>query len=350
VNHHVSPDQAASLPLRRIEPDFVDVTAAALADRDVVRRYVHTALDQGIDSVFFVGAGGSWASSVPAEFTLKNRLTELYVDNVPSSEILSVLPTRLSSNSLVVISSHSGGTSETVAAARKIRETGARMISLSSETDSPLGELADLALGYHSDRTITSAKQILLSHITWALMRDVSDEAEQDAVLAAYTALPTALWGMLESADDKLRSVAELLVDNELTYVLSSGPNVGVGYLLSMCYLIEMQWIRSAHFNAGEFFHGAFELVGPKTAVVTFLGEDHTRAVAERAHRFAENYSGVAIALDSKDFALEGVAAAQRAEVTPIVLGVLAWRLADQLEAVTGHSLDERRYMHRVEY
>jgi fructoselysine 6-phosphate deglycase len=350
VTTEVSPIPATGLPLRVIESDFVEVTAAALTRRDDVRAFVHSALDAGIDSVFFIGAGGSWASSVPAEFTLKNRLTTLYVDNIPSSEILAELPLRLGSRSLVIISSHSGATPETLAAAEKIKPTGARMISLSSETTSPLGELADLALGYNSERTITSAKQILLSHITWALLRDASEQSEQDAVAAAYTALPVALRDVLSAAEPKLQSVAQQLVGNDLTYVLSSGPNVGVGYLLSMCYLMEMQWTRSAHFNAGEFFHGAFEIVGPKTAIVTFLGEDHTRPVAERAHRFAETYSGVAVALDSTEFALEGIASELRAEVTPIVLGVLAWRLADHLEAVTGHSLDERRYMHRVAY
>jgi fructoselysine-6-P-deglycase FrlB-like protein len=39
-----------------------------------------------------------------------------------------------------------------------------------------------------------------------------------------------------------------------------------------------------------------------------------------------------------------------RGEVSPLVVGALANRLAQQYEAVRGHDLETRRYMFKVEY
>lgn len=350
----VTPDTPAAtagqLPLRAIESDFIPVLRAALAQRERVEQFVTEALATGIDSVVFVGTGGSLASSVHAVETLKGRVTTLFIDNIPSAEVVHRMPARIGSRTLVIASSHSGGTPETVEATRLIAQTGATIITLSSVTDTPLGRLGHLALGYGSDRTITSAKQILLSHITWAVLGAVGADDDREQVLAAFAALPEALLATLDESEDRLRSIAADITGRPYTYVLASGPNQGAGYLLAMCYLIEMQWMRAGFFNAGEFFHGAFELATEDSAAIVFIGEDASRAIAERAERFVRRYTPHAHSLDTRTLTLPGVPQAARAEVTPIALGVLASRLADHLEAASGHSLDERRYMYKVEY
>lgn len=337
-------------PLRQVEADFLSVTRAAVQQKERIDDFIAGCAARGIDSVLFVGTGGSFASSVHAVATLRGRLTSRYVDNVMSAEALSAPLPRVGAGTLVIASSHSGGTPETVSATELLKAQGATIISLSASTDSPLGRLADLPLGYDSERTITSAKQILLAHLTWALIEQLEGAPRDPARVAAYEALPGALLEAIQQSESELERIALDIRDTPFIYVLAAGPNFGAAYLLSMCYLMEMQWKRSASFYAGEFFHGAFEMVEPEVAVLTLLGEDPSRSTAERAAGFAARYSEHAHVIDTSTLALSGVPSELRGEVTPIVLGVLASRLAEHMEAVTGHSLDERRYMYKVEY
>ena len=117
-----------------------------------------------------------------------------------------------------------------------------------------------------------------------------------------------------------------------------------------MCYLQEMQWKHAAGFNTGEFFQGAFEMVTEDTAVLLFLGEDASRPMAERGKAFLETYTRKGHFIDVRDLSLPGVPTELRGDVSPLVVGELAGRLAQHFEAVRGHHLDQRRYMFRVQY
>jgi fructoselysine-6-P-deglycase FrlB-like protein len=117
-----------------------------------------------------------------------------------------------------------------------------------------------------------------------------------------------------------------------------------------MCFLQEMQWKHAAAFNTGEFFQGAFEMVDDGTAVLLWLGDDASRPMGERGKRFLETYCAKARCVDVADLALPGVPAEFRGDVTGIVVGALANRLAQHYESVRGHDLEQRRYMFKVAY
>jgi fructoselysine 6-phosphate deglycase len=175
-------------------------------------------------------------------------------------------------------------------------------------------------------------------------------QAEHDAALDAYSGLAEAVLGAIAASDDYFAEMAAALAGQPVIYVLGAGPVEDVARCLSMCYLQEMQWLQSAAFNAGEFFHGAFEVVTDQTGVILFLGLDHSRPIAERARTFLEKYARRAWTVDLAELALDGIPEAYRGEVGPLVLGSLTGRIAQHFEAVTGHELNTRRYMHKVEY
>jgi fructoselysine-6-P-deglycase FrlB-like protein len=287
---------------------------------------------------------------VHASHTLQRLGKRLTVHNVRSSEVGERFPARLDGSTLVVASAHSGGTAETVAAARLARASGARVVTVAHPVGSPLAQVGDLELTYSSDHTITSPKQTLLAHLTWSLLEHSGDVDDPSDVWATYDALPHALRHTLDEADDTLASIARSLADNPFLFVLAAGPNEGASYLLSMCYLMEMQWRLSASFSAGEFFHGAFEMLHGDAGIIHLVGEDASRSVSERAHAFAGKVSPHSHVIDTAALSLPGIAASMRSEITPIVLGVLSSRLAEHFEAVSGHSLDDRRYMGRMDY
>jgi fructoselysine 6-phosphate deglycase len=339
-----------TLPLRAVADDFLPTLEHALSQRDAARAFVAEAVADGVDDVLFVGCGGSWASSVHAAHTLQRLGQGLTARNVRSTEVIDGFPAKVGPRTLVVASAHSGATKETIAAAGLLKASGARLVTLAHPEGSALGALADLELTYRSDHTITSPKQTLLAHLTWSLLERTGSIDDAAAAWATYDALPVALRTALDESDDHLARIAADMADTPFLFVLAAGPNIGASYLLSMCYLMEMQWRYSASFQAGEFFHGAFEMLHSDAGIIHLVGEDATRPVSERAVRFSEQVSPHSRTLDTAALSLPGVASQMRGEITPVALGVLCSRLAEHFESVTGHSLDERRYMGRMAY
>jgi fructoselysine 6-phosphate deglycase len=280
---------------------------------------------------------------------LEARSTRLTIRNINAAEFQALPPARLGPKMLVVASSHSGGTPETVAAANFARERGARLVAVSRDDDNPLVHASHYSLSYGSERTVTSAKQILLAQLSHALLEETGEPVDP-ATRAAYEALPTALLEVQEQADPSLAEIARRLSAERPTYVVSSGPSMGSAFSLSLCYFMEMQWMNASNIDAGDYLHGPFEMLTENASLIVFQGEDATRPLTERVIRFAERHGTHVFVIDSRDLPLTGVPEHLRGDVSAIALGVLGTRLADHREAATGHSLDERRYMHKVEY
>jgi fructoselysine-6-P-deglycase FrlB-like protein len=243
--------------------------------------------------------------------------------------------------SLVVLASYTGTTKETVAAAKTARRTGATVIAAAKE-GSPLAEAADAAFSGKSD--------LFELVVAYELLAATGAELDATAVDQALAALPEAVRHAVEQADPQLADIAEAFKDEPITYVLGSGPSYGWAYGLAMCFLQEMQWKHAAAFNSGEFFQGAFEMVDDDTAVLLWIGDDASRPMGERAKAFLDRYCKKAQYVDVRDLELPGVPKSVRGDVSPIVVGALANRLAQHYESVRGHDLETRRYMFKVEY
>lgn len=336
--------------LRPIDPQLREVIGGAVAQRGLAGKVAAEAAARGVTDVFFLGCGGSWASSVPAHASLSASATGLISHNVNAAEFLASPSPRLSERSLVVASSHSGNTPETVAAARRAREAGAYVVAVATDDDNPLAELGHAAFTYHSEKTITAAKHVLLGQLVQELLKIDGAALDHEAVERGYEALPDALAAATEAHEELSATIAQETSDADLTFVVGGGHAYGVAFLLSVCYLMEMQWRKSVCVASGDFFHGAFEMVAGDAPVILLRGEDPTQAMADRVAAFAPKVTSRVYTLDTAALELPGVPAAARPELSAPVLANIATRLADHYESVTGHSLDERRYMHKMAY
>lgn len=339
----------ASLPLKPITEDFKEAVAFALSQNEAARAFVDEVVAGGLRNVFLVGCGGSLTAAYPAHFLLETRAS-FPVFHMNSDEFNLRRPALLGEGSLVLVSSHTGTTKETVAAAEYARGAGAKVAALTRSADSPLAKAAHTAFTYRSEDTVVAPKGVLFGQLVYALLEKTGAEGDYAALRTAYEALPEALYKAQEEGEELAASIATALADEDVTYVLSAGPNYGAGYGFTMCYLMEMQWKHGGTYNAGEFFHGAFEVVTEDQPVILFLGEDATRPMAERAKTFLAKYTKKAHYVDSKLFSLPGVPEEVRGDITPIALDVFGTRLARHYESVRGHDLDQRRYMFQVAY
>jgi fructoselysine 6-phosphate deglycase len=329
-----------TLPLKPIDADIVEKLTATIAERDAIAAAVADVVGSGLRNVYFVGAGGSIICSYPAHYLLQ-RKASFPVFQLQSDELNCSVPALMGEGSLVVLASYTGTTKETVAAAKTAKAAGATVIA-AAKAGSPLAEAADVAFSGKSD--------LFELLVAYALLSATGADVDAAVVDAGLTALPEAVRHAVEQAEPQLAEIAEAFKDEPITYVLGSGPSYGWAYGLAMCFLQEMQWKHAAAFNTGEFFQGAFEMVDDDTAVLLWLGEDASRPMAERGKAFLDKYCKKAKYVDVRELELPGVPADVRADVSPIVVGALANRLAQHYEAVRGHDLETRRYMFKVDY
>ena len=328
------------LPLRPVDNGVVEKLQETIDQRPAIESLVSGLVEKGLRNVYFVGAGGSLICSYPAHYLLQQKST-LPSFQVQSDELNCSTPAGMGPGSLVVLASYTGTTKETVAAARTAKAAGATVIAVAKQ-GSPLADAVDVAFKGKSD-----VFEVL---VAYALLLATDGPVDGAAVDTALQALPKATLSAIEESDQHLARIAAALKDEPIIYTLGSGPSYGWAYGLAMCYLQEMQWKHAAGFNTGEFFQGAFEMVTEDTAVLLFLGEDASRPMAERGKAFLETYTRKGHFIDVRDLSLPGVPTELRGDVSPLVVGELAGRLAQHFEAVRGHHLDQRRYMFRVQY
>jgi fructoselysine-6-P-deglycase FrlB-like protein len=333
-----------------IAADYQQTLRRCLGQRAQAEGFATATIAAGLRNLFLVGCGGSAVAMHPTQYLFERTSARVPVSLLTSSEFVWRHPASLGAGSLVIVASHTGRTTETLEAARLAREAGATIAAVTRSPGSPLAELADVSFSYGSDDTVTDAKYVLIGQLGLAILAQLGELDDYTGATRAYDALPEALYAARLATEAANHDVALRLQDAAITYVVASGPVFGAAYLLAMCFLQEMQWMHAAAFNAGEFLHGAMEVVTDDVPVVVLLGEDETRPMAERVQLFAQRYTRRAISYDSEDLPLPGVPDTWRSLVSPIALSGVVTRLASHLEAVRDHSLDLRRYMFKVSY
>ena len=344
--------EPATLPLKPLPTDHRAGLDVSLGQRPEIEALANRVVAAGLNNVFLTGSGGGLLTHTPVQYLLERGTQRFPVFAHSANELIYRRPAALGPGSLVLACSHTGTTPEVVEAAMTAKAAGATVVAYTRHAESPLAQASDTAFTYGGDLGYGDPKQFAEALTALAILRETGDLAPEayDAHVRALTALPEVLLEVVREGEDLNHRIAEALKDAPIIYVLGSGPNVGVAYCLSMCYLQEMQWKHAAHFDAAEFLHGAMEVVTDETAVILYLGEEATRPIDERAKRFLEKYTQRAFFVDARDFTLTGIEPDMRPFVSTYVLFAMQSRLAEHFEAVRGHDLKTRRYMFKVDY
>ena len=341
-----------TLPLKPLPIEHRAGLDIALGQRAEIEVLAARVVAGGLTNVFLTGSGGGLLTHTPVQYILERGTSRFPTFAYSASELIHRNPAALGPGSLVLIASNTGTTPEAVEVARFAKAAGAVVVAYTRLADSPLAQASDVAFTYGDDKGVGDPKQTAEALTVLAILRETGDLAADAYAthVRALEALPDALLDAVRQSEDLNHRIADALKDEPIIYVLGSGPNVGVAYCLSMCYLQEMQWKHAAHFDAAEFLHGAMEVVTDEVPVILYLGEEDTRPIDERAKRFLDTYTKKAWYVDARDLALPGIEPAMRPFVSTYALFALQSRLAEHFEAVRGHDLKNRRYMFKVEY
>ena len=162
--------------------------------------------------------------------------------------------------------------------------------------------------------------------------------------------LAYALAQVRKQADEKCRQYALDYNKEPYNIWIGSGDLWPTAYSYSMCVLEESQWIRTKSVSSPEFFHGTLELLEEDVCTTLLLTEGPTRAQDERVKEFAARHTKKLTCFDTKDYELPGISDAFRPLLSPVVMAAVLQRISKNIEQITGHSLDIRRYYRKECY
>lgn len=287
------------------ESNYMEGTIVRDGLQDILQRELpHVAavvqdwLNRGIDHLYLIGCGGSFATMIPLKWMLDSYST-LPVDVYTGWEFLNRVPRRLNERSAVILASHSGTTDEVLQALELATQHGARTLAFSM-TGSPLANQCHDALTYQSPAANLS--KLLLSYLVGLEILDQRDhDPEIPAIREQLLQLPDKMHTIMQRTRETGQELARRYANIEQMYVVGTGVLAGLAYQFTICNLLEMHWINAGMINAGEFQHGPLEIVDKGLPMIFLLGRGAERAIAERTLRFAQRHGAETIVFDLDD-------------------------------------------------
>lgn len=328
------------------EETFIAQMTSAVALRPQIESTVTTMLERGVDNLFLIGSGGTYAAVWPYQHLMESRSTFPTRTSIAAELIVSG-DRLLGPTSAAVFTSASGTTDDVLKAIEFVKAKGALTIGFTGVAGSPLAEAVDIVL-LSKPKTWPFDPQLLL--FTTRLMHERGEFPEYERFAEQLALTPQLLADVAKKAEPFASRWADAHATTDYHFLVGSGNLWGFAYLYSMCVLEEMQWLRTTRVHGAEFFHGSLELVEKDTSLLLFVGEDETRPLMERVVNFATKYSDDVTVLDTRDYDLPGIDPEFRGLLGPLVLDVVCGRISKHLERVREHSLDLRRYYRVVEY
>lgn len=328
----------------------IESVNGGLALRGEIEKVVDEIQAKGFDGIFFIGIGGTWASSLQVEVYMRGRSAlPVYVEN--AAEFITTGNKRFTKDSVVIFSSVTGSTEEMVKAVEKAKQTGARVFGFVDKADAEIVKLCDWCISYPEN------EQLKFFMTANRLMHNNGEFPEYDAYNKEMEAhLAEALVAVEKKADEWAADYAKevyayVKANPDMPhYFVGSGDQWGATYSYAMCYWEEQLWIRTKSITCAEFFHGMLEVVEAETPVTLFMGEDEQRPLAERVAGFLPKVCKNYTIIDSKDYELEGISEQFRGSISHLVMHAVNNRVDAHLEDEFRHPMVIRRYYRQFAY
>ena len=305
----------------------------------------------GLKHVYFVACGGSKAAIFPGLYLLQSEAKTFSATTYTSNEFVHATPKELDERCVAVICSLKA-TPETVKAVETANAKGAITIAMTGSMETGMAKVGQYVVVYSNGapQDYSNSNQACSLRIGFELLHQIEGWDKYDKAMDAYQYINE----IVDEAKKECLPAAQAWAEKEkvepVFYVLASGSNYGVAYSMCCCHFMEMQWKHAVCLHTGEYFHGPFETTDKKLPMVLIMGVGRTRALAERCLKFLKTYAENFIVIDFKELNKGRIDPDVVEFFNPVVLIPIERYYVFQMSQVTGHSMDERRYMYKVEY
>ena len=181
---------------------------------------------------------------------------------------------------LLVASSRSGYTSETVAAVQAFRQRQqGEVVVITNDAEKPLAALADVLLAIPAGQEESVAQTRSFASMYVAATAMVATLAQKLDWLDAMRALPQVGDRLLATYDSLARELGGNL-DYDRFYFLGSGPRFGLASETNL-KMKEMTLTHSEPFPFLEFRHGPMSMAGPSAVIIGMLSASRRQPEAQ---------------------------------------------------------------------
>lgn len=292
-----------------------------------------------------IGRGSSDHAATYARYLVETRLGVLASSLSPS--IFSVFGSPLSlRNMLCLAISQSGHSPDLLAAAVAARDSGAIVVALVNDPDSPLAKIASVVLpqGAGPEKSAAATKSFVTS--LSAIAQLVTLWSDDEAMKAAMPMLPSALAHAWKQDWSPCRDV---LRNADHLYTVARGLHLPIAQEAAH-KLKETCMIHAEPFSSAEVLHGPNELAGDGFPVLFFRSEDATDAsVQDAARRLGAQGASVIVAGGGDPGSLP-VPRSPHPALAPILQIQAFYRMANALACERGHDPDHPRHVQKVTY
>jgi len=290
-----------------------------------------------------IGRGSSDHAATYARYLVETRLGLLSSSLSPS--IFSVFKAPLSlRNMLCLAISQSGRSPDLLAAATAARDSGAIVVALVNDPDSPLAEIASVVLpqGAGPEKSAAATKSFItsLSAIAQLVALWTGDEAME----AALEQLPSAL---AQAWEEDWSPCRDMLKNANHLYTVGRGLHLSIAQEAAH-KLKETCLIHAEAFSSAEVLHGPNELAGEGFPMLLFRSEDAGDASVKEAARRLNAQGALVMTVGGGDPGSLPVPSAPQPALAPILQIQAFYRMTNELACERGHDPDRPRHVQKV--
>jgi len=233
--------------------------------------------------VFLVACGTSYHACLAASYMF-SKLAFLPTYPVIASEFVEQHGKSVNIDSTILAVSQSGETADTLASVHCSRQRAATVLGLTNAIGSTLTRVARVYIGQQSGpeigvaatKTFTSQLSVLAQlALRLAKKRGKVSQDEMDFLGEKLEKLPETVEKIIQTQEEKVKQIAKKYKDAKTFFFLGRGVSTATAYE-GRLKLMEIAYVPSIAFPAGESKHGPISLVEPGFPVVFICPKDDT--------------------------------------------------------------------------
>jgi glucosamine--fructose-6-phosphate aminotransferase (isomerizing) len=241
---------------------------------------ISTFLDRATE-VFLVACGTSYHACLAASYMF-SKLAFLPTYPVYASEFVEQHGKSVNIDSTILAVSQSGETADTLAAVTCAQQRAATILGLTNVIGSTLtrvsrvyvGQQSGPEIGVAATKTFTSQLSVLAQlALRLSKKRGKISQDEMDYIAERLEKIPDIVETIIQTKEEKIKQLAKKYKDAKIFFFLGRGVSTATAYE-GRLKLMEIAYVPSIAFPAGESKHGPISLIEPGFPVVFICAKD----------------------------------------------------------------------------
>ena len=256
--------------------------------------------------IYLIGCGSSISTCYSVRDAIMMSSTNLDIEVYAGYEFYYNKKLVENEDSVAILTSQSGETSDTLSALRRANEFNITTISISNEPESSMTKEAKIPIvtrGETETAILGTKTYITQLACLYQILFSASDYEGKDNLLKQLSEMPDIIEDLLKSTEYDNKLIAQDFKNEDIFYCLGSGPNYGLAYKLAMTMLMEGAVKHACPEYSAEFRHGLIERAEKDVPIIFLRSDFESDEITDKAIEFCENLKLKSITYELNDYA-----------------------------------------------